>query len=62
LLHLPAGCTFHPRCPLFEPGLCDRVRPELAPVGGEHEVACHVVAREHGTSAVPAGTGVAGAA
>ncbi|HEY3063912.1 MAG TPA: ABC transporter ATP-binding protein, partial [Chloroflexota bacterium] len=23
LLHLPAGCSFHPRCPRFEAGLCD---------------------------------------
>jgi peptide/nickel transport system ATP-binding protein len=53
LAHLPSGCTFHPRCPLFEPGLCDVVRPDLAPLGDQHEVACHVVARQHGTSALP---------
>jgi hypothetical protein len=38
---------------LFEPGLCDVVRPDLAPLGDLHEVACHVVARQHGTSALP---------
>jgi peptide/nickel transport system ATP-binding protein len=48
LLHLPSGCTFHPRCPLFEGGLCDVQRPELVEVGSDREVACHVVAREHG--------------
>ena len=46
LLRLPTGCTFHPRCPLFEPGLCDATRPELLPVAPEHTTACHVVARE----------------
>jgi peptide/nickel transport system ATP-binding protein len=45
LLHIPPGCNFHPRCPLFEAGLCDRLVPPLYPVQG-HEVACHVVARE----------------
>jgi oligopeptide/dipeptide ABC transporter ATP-binding protein len=58
LLRLPAGCTCHPRCPLFEPGLCDVAVPELLPLpdrrapsgapSGEVDgsVACHVVARE----------------
>jgi peptide/nickel transport system ATP-binding protein len=46
LMHLPSGCAFHPRCPLFEPGTCDVLRPELTRVGEEASVACHVVARE----------------
>jgi peptide/nickel transport system ATP-binding protein len=46
LLNLPAGCTFHPRCPLFEPGLCDVREPDLSRGGDRREVACHVVARE----------------
>jgi peptide/nickel transport system ATP-binding protein len=46
LLDLPPGCTFHPRCPLFEAGLCDIVRPELVDVGNRQLSACHVVARE----------------
>jgi peptide/nickel transport system ATP-binding protein len=46
LLRLPSGCTFHPRCPLFEDGLCDVQRPELVAAGERREVACHVVARE----------------
>jgi peptide/nickel transport system ATP-binding protein len=46
LLHVPPGCSFHPRCPLFEHGLCDVLRPELEPVDG-HLTACHVVARDH---------------
>src|SRR5207249_8700048 len=46
LLALPAGCTFHPRCPLSEAGLCDVKVPELLPIPGAREVACHVAVRE----------------
>ena len=48
LLALPSGCSFHPRCPLAEPGLCDVLVPELLPLGAEsgREVACHVAIRE----------------
>jgi oligopeptide/dipeptide ABC transporter ATP-binding protein len=53
LLELPPGCTFHPRCPLMEPGLCDVVRPDLVAIPGQREVACHVAVRERtGTQAV----------
>ena len=47
LLNLPSGCTFHPRCPLFEAGLCDVLPPDLTPVKGDAQVACHVIARDH---------------
>jgi peptide/nickel transport system ATP-binding protein len=48
LLALPPGCTFHPRCPLAEPGLCDVRVPELLPLAGgtPRDVACHVAIRE----------------
>jgi len=48
LLALPPGCTFHPRCPLAEPGLCDVEVPALLPLPDEtpREVACHVAIRE----------------
>lgn len=46
LLELPPGCAFHPRCPLAEPGLCDVAIPELLPIPGRREVACHVAVRE----------------
>ena len=48
LLALPSGCTFHPRCPLAEPGLCDVRVPALLPLPDEtpREVACHVAIRE----------------
>ncbi len=42
---LPEGCVFHPRCPYWVPGLCDRVMPPLVDVGDGREVACHVVVR-----------------
>jgi oligopeptide/dipeptide ABC transporter ATP-binding protein len=29
LTDIPAGCAFHPRCPFFEPGLCDALVPPL---------------------------------
>ncbi len=45
LLELPSGCTFHPRCPLFEAGLCDREVPALLPIPVRREVACHVAVR-----------------
>jgi oligopeptide/dipeptide ABC transporter ATP-binding protein len=46
LLNLPPGCTFHPRCPRFEAGLCDVRVPTLDPIGEQTRVACHVVSRE----------------
>src|SRR6058998_3594668 len=36
----PAGCPFHPRCPDFIPGTCDRQTPELRAVGDRHTVSC----------------------
>ncbi|MFN8531817.1 MAG: ABC transporter ATP-binding protein [Anaerolineae bacterium] len=30
LTDIPPGCPFHPRCPFFEPGLCDAQVPPLA--------------------------------
>jgi peptide/nickel transport system ATP-binding protein len=46
LLDIPPGCPFHPRCPLSEAGLCDVVRPDLVPIPGAREVACHIAVRE----------------
>jgi peptide/nickel transport system ATP-binding protein len=36
----PTGCPFHPRCPAFMPGTCDRNEPKLAPVAANHEASC----------------------
>ena len=49
LLNLPAGCPFHPRCPMYEKGLCDTDRPAEDAVALEgHLAACYVAARELG--------------
>jgi oligopeptide/dipeptide ABC transporter ATP-binding protein len=36
----PSGCPFHPRCPQFMAGRCDREEPALRPVGDRHAVSC----------------------
>ena len=36
----PVGCPFHPRCPDFIPGTCDRQVPALRTVGERHGVSC----------------------
>ena len=38
--HRPAGCPFHPRCPDFMPGTCDKQTPALEDMGKGHSVAC----------------------
>jgi oligopeptide transport system ATP-binding protein len=43
--HPPAGCRFHPRCPLVEPQ-CRVEVPLLLPADAPHRFACHVVQRE----------------
>jgi peptide/nickel transport system ATP-binding protein len=40
LVDPPAGCVFHPRCPLAEP-VCETRRPELRDLGGTR-AACHL--------------------
>jgi peptide/nickel transport system ATP-binding protein len=36
----PRGCPFHPRCPEFIAGTCDREAPSLRRVGDRHTVSC----------------------
>jgi oligopeptide/dipeptide ABC transporter ATP-binding protein len=38
----PAGCAFHPRCPIAQRGLCDSKKPELRELAPGHFVACHL--------------------
>jgi peptide/nickel transport system ATP-binding protein len=40
LIDLPAGCKFHPRCPLAS-DICRREDPPLFEVGRDHASACH---------------------
>jgi len=41
-LNPPAGCTFHPRCPIAERGRCDVEAPVLRELRPRHRVACHL--------------------
>ena len=41
LAALPAGCRFHPRCPIAEPR-CGVETPALRPLGAGHLAACHL--------------------
>lgn len=41
LVKLPAGCRFHPRCPLAE-GICQQESPVLSERQDRHKVACHL--------------------
>jgi oligopeptide/dipeptide ABC transporter ATP-binding protein len=38
--HLPPGCVFHPRCPAFMAGKCDKIAPTWKKVGDDHWVSC----------------------
>jgi peptide/nickel transport system ATP-binding protein len=38
--NLPPGCVFHPRCPAYLPGKCDRLVPSWTQVGERHWVRC----------------------
>ncbi len=38
---LPAGCAFHPRCPVAVAGRSDRIVPPLVELSPGHLVACH---------------------
>jgi peptide/nickel transport system ATP-binding protein len=39
-LNLPSGCVFHPRCPAFMPGKCDKFVPKWVNVGENHYTSC----------------------
>ena len=38
--NLPSGCVFHPRCPDYMPGKCDRITPSWTQVGTNHWARC----------------------
>ncbi len=38
--NLPTGCVFHPRCPSFMPGKCDKIAPTWKQLVGDHWVSC----------------------
>jgi peptide/nickel transport system ATP-binding protein len=41
---IPSGCPFHPRCPAFISGLCNREDPPWIEVGPGHWARCHLFA------------------
>ncbi len=45
---LPTGCLFHPRCPDFMPGRCDRSAPTWTQVVDGHWASCFLYEREDG--------------
>jgi peptide/nickel transport system ATP-binding protein len=44
-VHVPPGCSFHPRCP-YRMEVCDRVDPPLIEYQKGHLVACHLYTLE----------------
>jgi oligopeptide/dipeptide ABC transporter ATP-binding protein len=38
--NLPSGCVFHPRCPEFMPGKCDRIVPTWTQIGENRWARC----------------------
>ena len=52
----PAGCTFHPRCDSFMPGVCERHVPPPVPVGPGREVRCLLYGPPQVTGSAPAPT------
>jgi oligopeptide/dipeptide ABC transporter ATP-binding protein len=38
----PSGCPFHPRCPDFMRGTCDKSFPDEVSIGDSHATACHL--------------------
>jgi len=50
---VPSGCAFHPRCYARIAG-CDRIVPELLPVGAQHHVRCILYDPALGAPGLPA--------
>ena len=42
IYHLPPGCKYHARCPRAT-DICRNIRPELASINSDHQIACHLV-------------------
>jgi peptide/nickel transport system ATP-binding protein len=48
LTDIPPGCAFHPRCPFFQPGLCDTAIPLLEQIEADSQlVACTPLTLKH---------------
>jgi oligopeptide/dipeptide ABC transporter ATP-binding protein len=42
----PSGCPFHPRCPDFMRGTCDKSFPAEVAIAESHAAACHLYTSE----------------
>jgi oligopeptide/dipeptide ABC transporter ATP-binding protein len=42
----PSGCPFHPRCPDFMRGTCDKTFPAEVAIAQDHAAACHLYTSE----------------
>jgi oligopeptide transport system ATP-binding protein len=42
-IHPPAGCRFHPRCPIAQKPRCETEAPELREIASGHSASCHLV-------------------
>lgn len=51
------GCTFHPRCPDFMPGVCDVSEPKPITVGIDHEASCFLYSPNSESPALEAAGG-----
>jgi oligopeptide/dipeptide ABC transporter ATP-binding protein len=47
----PSGCPFHPRCPEFIPGTCDKAEPALLAVSERQSVSCFLYQSPSGKEA-----------
>ncbi len=51
---IPAGCSFHPRCPLAQ-ALCREAEPAAVDAGGGRRAACHFIGKPWTPSSTSAG-------
>ena len=49
--NIPTGCSFHPRCPSFMPGVCDVAEPPVIQLGQGRFVRCFLYTDGRGESA-----------
>lgn len=39
---MPTGCKFHPRCPDYIPGVCEKADPPLTEIASGHQASCYL--------------------
>lgn len=48
LTNMPTGCSFHPRCPYFRPGICETMVPNLEQASGFNQAVACTPLTQHG--------------